>query len=643
MNIKDKYGDAEVNSVLSNYSGTDFDFMKNNKDYKSNNILFASEKNKNEYIEAKSTLAELGDMYLLEGEDGSKFELNIAPRTYSKGSVYNPYTIQRLIKSGKANALDAVYGSDNTLNKFARYAFFKRLGVKDLSTIESNKKTRKSFNSQISDMEAIDPSHANAPTYLKTIHDYYQYWKENPSNTNGGKSYHNNRSYNEYELFDAISASRAVDEKLRNSYKVRYSSNSSILNKLDGTPLDKEYAIARELLTPGFTAHDSKNGGITYLNNYTKKKSTSFGVSNGAPISREDAYYDAFLNGRTMNLSSGVQDYSSTEAPVNVLSNETRAETQSSNAKKLNPFLFGINLLGMGQVGLNFANAGKGSGLSKYKYYSGGASVQGQISFIKEIGEYAVKEANKRPNKWVLPSVCIAQAALESGWGSSSLMKNANAYFGIKATGWKGKVFNSKTHEVYNGVNTIITAGFRAYDSAADSVKDYYDLICGSSRYKGAVCNSNFLSAIRAIREGGYATSETYVKGVASVYRAHKDLLDSFDARVNGYKSNMRCKLSDLTDEKLVAIDRAIVNGSKTDTSRYVDTTASDPSLAIIEDESTATTSSTESTKKKGWMGQLLDGFTNAIKSRFGLYEAEAETANTNTSTINTVTYDNLH
>lgn len=56
--------------------------------------------------------------------------------------------------------------------------------------------------------------------------------------------------------------------------------------------------------------------------------------------------------------------------------------------------------------------------------------------FIKTLSKLAQKEYQKRKNagkKWTLPSVCIAQAALETGWGTSPMMVKANAYFGIKA------------------------------------------------------------------------------------------------------------------------------------------------------------------------------------------------------------------
>lgn len=98
-------------------------------------------------------------------------------------------------------------------------------------------------------------------------------------------------------------------------------------------------------------------------------------------------------------------------------------------------------------------------------------------------------------------------------------MKNANAYFGIKAgKGWKGNVYSSKTKECYDGVNyTTITDTFRAYSSLEESVADYFDLITGSSRYATACNVTDARECITAIRKGGYATSPTYIENVRSI------------------------------------------------------------------------------------------------------------------------------
>ena len=157
--------------------------------------------------------------------------------------------------------------------------------------------------------------------------------------------------------------------------------------------------------------------------------------------------------------------------------------------------------------------------------------------FLQLIVPLAQAEAKRRKDAgagFVLPSVCIGQAALETGWGGSSLMTKANAFFGIKATAsWGGKVFSSKTQECYDSVNyTTITAAFRAYDTPADSVKDYYDLITGSTRYAAAVNATDARTAITAIKEGGYATSPTYVTNVMAVIDSNN--LTQYDNVVTG-------------------------------------------------------------------------------------------------------------
>lgn len=141
--------------------------------------------------------------------------------------------------------------------------------------------------------------------------------------------------------------------------------------------------------------------------------------------------------------------------------------------------------------------------------------------FIDTLGRLAQAECKKRKalgKKWVIPSVCIAQAALETGWGTSSLMVKANAYFGIKWTKGCGyKAYNSKTREVYDGNSTTITAAFRAYNSLEESVADYFDLITGLNRYKAACNQTDARATIKAIKDGGYATDPNYVASVMSI------------------------------------------------------------------------------------------------------------------------------
>lgn len=154
-------------------------------------------------------------------------------------------------------------------------------------------------------------------------------------------------------------------------------------------------------------------------------------------------------------------------------------------------------------------------------------------TFINTIAPIAVEQAKKHGMK-IFPSVCIAQAIHESGWGTSSKMVRANALFGIKVgkaayhfgTAWKGASYNTITKEYYNGSTsaTVIKDNFRAYDSLSDATEDYFDLLCTASRYKAALNAVDYKACIRAIAPS-YATGESvnnaYSKAIISIIETH--------------------------------------------------------------------------------------------------------------------------
>lgn len=150
--------------------------------------------------------------------------------------------------------------------------------------------------------------------------------------------------------------------------------------------------------------------------------------------------------------------------------------------------------------------------------------------FIENVASLVIAENEFRKNP-LFSSVVIAQACQETGYGKSSLMIKANAIFGIKASkAWKGKVYNSKTKECYDGVtNVTIDACFRAYDSFADSISDYFDLICKNSRYKKAINSSSPEECIKAIKDGGYATDPKYVDSILKIIKSNK--LEQYDRK----------------------------------------------------------------------------------------------------------------
>lgn len=132
-------------------------------------------------------------------------------------------------------------------------------------------------------------------------------------------------------------------------------------------------------------------------------------------------------------------------------------------------------------------------------------------TFIQKIAPIIQNECKKRGYKVASP--IIAQACLESAFGTSSLGYRYHNYFGMKCgSAWKGKSVNLKTKEEYTpGTLTTIRDNFRVYDSMEAGVAGYFDFI-STKRYanlKDARTSREYLEMIKA---DGYATSSKYVQ-----------------------------------------------------------------------------------------------------------------------------------
>jgi flagellar protein FlgJ len=121
------------------------------------------------------------------------------------------------------------------------------------------------------------------------------------------------------------------------------------------------------------------------------------------------------------------------------------------------------------------------------------------------------------------PDALLAQAALETGWGRS-MPCNAQGecsfnLFGIKAgSQWSGATVNVPTLEFESGIPVRKVERFRAYDSPADSFRDYAALIRDSSRYASARgAGDNVEAFASALQQGGYATDPNYAQKIAAV------------------------------------------------------------------------------------------------------------------------------
>ena len=151
----------------------------------------------------------------------------------------------------------------------------------------------------------------------------------------------------------------------------------------------------------------------------------------------------------------------------------------------------------------------------------------------------------------ILASVSAAQFILESGYGKSELAQNANNCFGMKCSlsgnTWSGSTwdgsskYTKETKEEYTaGELTTITADFRKYASVEDSISDHSAYLLGAmngskKRYDGFKGCTDYKKAAQIIKDGGYATSSTYVDNLCSIIEKYS--LTQYDAAATETKT----------------------------------------------------------------------------------------------------------
>lgn len=111
------------------------------------------------------------------------------------------------------------------------------------------------------------------------------------------------------------------------------------------------------------------------------------------------------------------------------------------------------------------------------------------------------------------PSAIIAQACIESAFGTSSLAWKWHNYFGIKWYRNCGRqAVNLKTQEEYQpGVLSSINAGFMVGTSLEDGCAMYFEFLAKNNRYANLKSATSARNYVELIKADGYATSSTYV------------------------------------------------------------------------------------------------------------------------------------
>ena len=149
---------------------------------------------------------------------------------------------------------------------------------------------------------------------------------------------------------------------------------------------------------------------------------------------------------------------------------------------------------------------------------------------IKKVGALFTADMKK---SGILASVSLAQFILESGYGKSELAQNANNCFGMKKSlsgnTWAGSVWDGKSiytkqtkEQNADGSYVTITADFRKYPCIEDSIADHSAYLLGAmngsrQRYAGLKGCKDYKKAVQIIKDGGYATSLSYVSNLCSI------------------------------------------------------------------------------------------------------------------------------
>lgn len=174
--------------------------------------------------------------------------------------------------------------------------------------------------------------------------------------------------------------------------------------------------------------------------------------------------------------------------------------------------------------------------------YSSSVNTEDVSGLPKILTNEFINGAVQSQSKYGVPaSLTLAQLILESSGeyegGVSGLAYNCKNLFGIKGKGTAGACFYNTGEQTSSGASYDVVAGFRKYNSYAESIEDHAALLV-SDWY--ARCTKNAKTAddwAREIKNCGYATDVNYADKVINIMKTY-NLYKYDDSSVFGSGNN---------------------------------------------------------------------------------------------------------
>ena len=148
-------------------------------------------------------------------------------------------------------------------------------------------------------------------------------------------------------------------------------------------------------------------------------------------------------------------------------------------------------------------------------------------AFLERLAPHAIRSG--RAN-CVPPSVVMAQAVQESGWGRSGLARSHGNLFGIKS--WSDKGVELATTE---GAGVPTRASFRRWTDWTESVEVHGRLLSNDPRYAHANAHREDAEAYVKAIAPVYASDPAYAEKLVKIMRRYE--LTTWDAQVNDASS----------------------------------------------------------------------------------------------------------